>query len=673
MSQRFVLIAAVGLAVGAGSWIGAAQAPVGGGAAVPAVVASPDGAIRFALSRVPAGRGGASRLVYDVSFHGAPVVSSSGLGLALQGQDPLGPNLVVTAVRPSSVDESYTVPVGKSSTVRDHYDAIAVDLQEPAAPSRRLTLEVRAYDDALAFRYRVPAQPGLAQVRITNELTEFQLAKDATAYPLIVRGYQTSYEDNNVTLPLSAIDPAATIAFPLLTELPGTAYVALTEAHIENYAGMYLRHSASSARTLTARLSPRLDDASVSVVTETPFDTPWRVLMIADNPGRLVESNVILNLNPPSAVADTSWIMAGKAAWDWWSGSVADGVAFTPGMNTATMEHYIDFASRAGLEYMMVDAGWAQRLGRGANDSNADITRAQPDIDMPALLAFARSKHVRVWLWAHWSDVNRQMDEAFPLFERWGVAGVKIDFMDRDDQQMVDFYRRVARSAAEHHLMIDFHGAYKPDGLRRTYPNVMTREGVLGLEYNKWSARDTVDHRVMIAFTRMLAGPMDYTPGGFRNATPAQFVPRNDRPMVMGTRAQQLALYVVYESPFMMVSDYPGAYDGQPELAFLRAVPVTWDDTRVLNARVGDAITVARRHGADWYVGSIAGSHGAALAIPMAFLPEGTFTADIYSDAADAATAPTHTMIEHRRVTRATVLETTLIPGGGQAIRIGGH
>jgi alpha-glucosidase len=417
-------------------------------------------------------------------------------------------------------------------------------------------------------------------------------------------------------------------------------------------------------------LSPQVDDATVAVTAHTPIQTPWRVVMIGHEPGTLIESNLIVNLNAPSAIADTSWIKAGKAAWDWWSGEQADGVSFTPGMNTATMEHYIDFASRSGLEYMLVDAGWAARLGQGANDSNADITKPQPDIDMPALLAYAKAKHVRLWLWTHWSDVERQMDEAFPLYERWGIAGVKIDFMDRNDQWMVDFYHRVAKAAADHHLMIDFHGAYAPDGLRRTYPNLMTREGVLGAEYNKWSARDTVDHRVMLAFTRMLAGPMDYTPGGFRNVMPEHFEPRNVKPMVMGTRAHELALYVVFESPLEMVADYPEAYAGQPEMPFLSAVPATWDETRVVAARVGDYVAIARRHGADWYVGAIAGSHGADIRVPLSFLPAGTFVADVYADAPDAASQPTKTVIEHRSVTNASIMPMTLIPGGGQAIRI---
>ena len=289
---------------------------------------------------------------------------------------------------------------------------------------------------------------------------------------------------------------------------------------------------------------------------------------------------------------------------------------------------------------------------------------------MPELLAYAKSKNVKIWLWSHWTDVERQMNEAFPLYEQWGIAGVKIDFMDRDDQWMVEFYHRVAKLAAAHHLMVDFHGAYKPDGISRTYPNVITREGVMGLEYNKWSARITPDHNVMLPFTRMLAGPMDYTPGGFLNVTPSEFVPRNMHPMVMGTRAHQTALFVVFESPFEMVADSPESYAGQKELAFLSAVPSSWDETRVLNAKVGDYITVGRRHGREWYVGSIAGSHGADLDIPLEFLPPGDFIAEIYSDAPDADYNPTHTVVEQRKVNRTMTLKARMVSGGGQAIRI---
>jgi alpha-glucosidase len=318
---------------------------------------------------------------------------------------------------------------------------------------------------------------------------------------------------------------------------------------------------------------------------------------------------------------------------------------------------------------MLIDGGWADH-STGLEDSGADLTRTGPDINMPEILAFARSKNVRVWLWAHWADIDRQMDEAFPLFEKWGIAGVKIDWMNRNDQWMVDFYRRVVKKAAAYHLMIDFHGAFMPDGLRRTYPNLLTQEGVLGLEYNKWSADDNPDHDVMIPFTRMLAGPMDFTPGGFHNVTREQFEARWLRPMVMGTRVHQTALFVVFESPFEMVSDYPEAYAGQKELAFISPVPTSWDETRVLNARVGDYVTIARRRGAEWYIGSISGWHAADLEIPLNFLRPGRYIAEIYSDASDAAENPMHTTLERKPVSQSTILKAQLVSGGGLAVRL---
>ena len=635
----------------------------------PTTVSSPNGSLQVSFSVLTDGPQ-KGQLVYDVAYHGKPVVVQSSLGMDIQDQQPLGTNVeIVSSTPPSKVDETYTIPAGKSNPVRNYYNAITVDLREPGNFSRSFSIEARVYDDGIAFRYVIPDQNAMKSLFIVNERTQFQFSKEATTYPLILRNYQTSWEDSYHTLPTSSIHPEWLVALPLLAYVPGVAWVGIAEADIDNYAGMYLQADEHNGRALVARLAPRVDVPDVAVIAQTPLHSPWRVMMIADDPGRLIESNIVINLNPPCAIADTSWIKPGKAAWDWWSGEAADGVDFKPGMNTATMEHYIDFASKSGFEYMLIDAGWAAHT-TGVNASGADLTQTQPDINLPEILDFAHSKNVRIWLWAHWSDIDRQMDDAFPLFEKWGVAGVKIDFMNRDDQWMVDLYRRVVKKAAEHHLMIDFHGAFKPDGLRRTYPNLLTREGVMGLEYNKWSYRVTPDHNVMLAFTRMLAGPMDYTPGGFRNTTRDQFEPRNLRPEVMGTRAHQTALFVVFESPFEMVSDYPEAYEGQKELAFLSAVPTSWDETRVLNAKVGDYVTIARRRGAEWYIGSIAGWHAADLDIPLNFLGPGQYTAEIYSDAPDAAENPTHTTLDRRSVSQSTVLKAKLVSGGGQAIRI---
>jgi alpha-glucosidase len=635
-------------------------------------VTSPDGQIAFRLRCDPDAAAEASSVKYRVSFRGNPIVGESNLGLEFDGQPPLGPGLRLVATRTDRGDETYTVPAGKSNPIHDAYNGVLVELREPAGARRRLNVEVRVYDDGVGFRYVLPAQEGLGAVRITRERTDFRMAKDATTYPLVLKNFRTSYEDEYQRRQLSGLQNDWLVALPLLAELPGAGWVALAEAHIENYPGMYLRHGADPM-TLRAVLSPRVDDPKVAVIGTAPISSPWRVLMIGDQPGRLIESNILLNLNPPCRIADTSWIKPGKTSWDWWSGSHAEGVSFQTGMNTETMKHYIDFSARSGFPYMLIDAGWSARRGQGRPEearSRSDLTATIPAIDMPALLQYAKDQGVRLWLWAHWSAVDAQLEEAFSLFEKWGIAGVKIDFMDRDDQQMVGFYRRVLESAARHRLMIDFHGAYKGDGIERTYPNLMTREGVMGLEYLKWSARVTPVHDCTLPFTRMLAGPMDYTPGGFLNTTREKFAPRNHQPMVMGTRAHQLALYVVFESHLQMVSDYPERYHGERDFDFVRRVPASWDETQVLCGRPMEFIAVARRSGDAWFVGCLTDWSARDLDVPLRFLADGRWAAEIYADAPDADTQPTHTELRKEDLDRNGTLKLHLAPGGGAAIWI---
>jgi alpha-glucosidase len=299
-----------------------------------------------------------------------------------------------------------------------------------------------------------------------------------------------------------------------------------------------------------------------------------------------------------------------------------------------------------------------------------DLTKSVPAIDIPMLVEYAKSKGVRIWVWAHFRDVNDQIDVAFPQYEKWGIAGVKIDFLDRTDQWMVNWYRSTAKKAAEHHLMLDYHGAFKPDGMERTYPNVMTREGVLGAEYNRGGARATPQHNVTLAFTRMLAGPMDYTPGGFNNVTLEEFMPRPAPPIVMGTRAHHTALYAVFESELQIVSDAPEAYEGQKAFEFIKPAPANWDETRVLNGVPPEYITVARRTGKDWFVGSITNWNPRELDVPLSFLGSGAYDAEIYADGPKAATQPKDSVFEKRRVTAKTVLKLKLAPGGGCAIRL---
>jgi alpha-glucosidase len=627
-------------------------------------VSSPNGQIQFYiyLTRQPDPSLPSNRLAYQVTFKGKKLMDESFMGLDIQDQPILGVNVGLVTSRTASVDQTYTVPAGKTTHIRDHYNSLVAEYLQNGSLGRRITVEVRAYDDGIAFRYVVPWSNPLVDMPISDEVTEFQFAQDSETYPLILQDFNTNYEDQYNRITLSGIHPDSLIALPFLVEQPGVGWVAVTEADLDNYSGMYLKHE--EGRAMISTLSPRADDPMLAVHTSAPMTCPWRVLLIGSEPGTLIESNIVTSLNPPSAIADTSWIKPGKAAWNWWSGTQDDGVDFQPGMNTATVKHYIDFAANSKLEYMLIDDGWA---APGEGNVPADITRAIPAIDMPEILRYAKSKGVGVWLWAHWTSVQRQMDEAFALYEKWGVAGVKIDFMNRDDQWMVDFYHRMAKTAAAHHLMVDFHGAYKPDGMSRTWPNVITREAVMGLEYEKVGARITPDHDVMLPFTRMLAGPMDYTPGGFDNVTPAEFQPREIKPMVMGTRAHQLALYVVFESPLTMVSDYPEAYKGQKDFEFIKEVPSSWDETRVAGGKVGEYITLARKKGADWYLGAITNWDSREVNIPLEFLGSGEYVAEIYSDAPDAGVNPKHTTIEKRRVTASTLLKVNLAPGGGVA------
>ncbi len=609
-------------------------------------------------------------LHYVVEFHGKRVLDESMLGLKLvESQSALGSGMHQVHFEAGQVDETYTIPVGKTSSVRDHYNSGRADFED--AEGRKLSVELRAYDDGIAFRMIVPEQPALRHVRVEHELTEFRFSKDATTYPLVLDGFQSSYEDDYQMRPVSGLHKEWLVGLPLLANVPGVAWVGITEADIDNYAGMYLR-KAKEPFAVRAELSPRIDAPSNAVEADIPFATPWRVLMIGDEPGRLVESNIVLNLNPPSKIGDTSWIRAGKSAWDWWSDDYASGVDFKPGMNTATMKHYIDFSSASGFPYMLIDAGWALANRKSPADyaALADITKVAPEIDLPELLRYAKEKHVRLWLWSHWTSVDKYMEQAFPLFEQWGIAGVKIDFMNRDDQQMVAWYRRVVELAAKHHLMIDYHGAFKPDGLRRTWPNLVTREGVMGKEYLKWSARTTPVHNTTLPFTRMLAGPLDYTPGAFGNATRENFVARNTEPMGLGTRAHELALYVVLESPLMMVSDYPEHYAGQHDFEFIKQVPTTWDEIRVLNGRPMENITVARRSGNDWFIGAITNWDARTVQLALTFLGEGKYTAEIYADAPDAATDATHTSFTKQQVDKGSTLDVHMVSGGGNAIWI---
>ena len=639
----------------------------------PITVISPDHALEMMLAVQPSEKSadtGSGKLVYSATFHGKPILDPSGLALELNDEAALGAAIRIVDSTPGSGVDDYTMTNSKVSKVHEAYNSLTLHVAEPAGTHRTMTIEARAYNSGIAFRYVLEKQDAFSDFKLKQEDTEFKLSTDATDWLLALPNYRSSYESEYVKLPTSAlsnqggVSSTFLIGMPLLMHEPGTAWISLMEADIEGSTSMYVTNPSGNwaGHYFTTKLAPRFDDATVAVQGTLPYHSAWRVLSVANDPGRLVESNMLTNLNPPNRIADTSWIKPGKASWNWWVDDVdADG---KPAFTTENMKRYVDFSAASGFPYMLLDAGWS---------APHDITRLNGKVDVPELCRYAATKNVKVWIWLYSTSVMDQMKEAFPLYEKWGVAGVKIDFINRDDQRGVQFYYDTAREAAAHHIMVDFHGTRTPWGINRTYPNVMSYEAVLGMENNKVGRRDSPTDRSVFPFTRLLAGPMDYTAGAFNNATEDGYIARNTNPMAMGTRAQQLALYVVFETPFQMVSDSPQNYANQPAFQFIKDVPDSWDETRVLNGRPGEFATIARRHGTEWDLGSITDWTPRTLSVPLSFLGSGAYTAEIYEDAPDAATQPENVTIRKQTVHANEILTFKLAPGGGAAIRFVAH
>jgi alpha-glucosidase len=397
-------------------------------------------------------------------------------------------------------------------------------------------------------------------------------------------------------------------------------------------------------------------------VTRGTRTYPWRLLGVARKDGDLITNPLVYLLASPTTLTDTSWIKPGKVAWDWWNANNIGGVDFKSGVNTATYKYFIDFAARHGIEYVVLDEGWYV-LG--------DLMKISPGMDVEEIMAYAKQKNVGIILWAVWKTLDQQLLPALDLFERWGVKGIKVDFMQRDDQPVMNFYHRVSAEAAKRKMLVDFHGANRPALLTRTWPNLLSTEGVRGLEWNKWSNHITPEHTVTLAFTRMFLGPMDFTPGAMINANRTGFVKNFERPMSQGTRCHQLGMYVVYESPLQMLADSPTNYLREPEcMEFLSAVPSVWDETRVLAARIADYIAVARRSGTEWYCGAMTDWSPRELTLDLSFLPAGNFVMDAWQDGVNADRRADDYKKTTRTVTRATKLTVQLAEGGGWAARL---
>lgn len=638
--------------------ISAAAAPVH---AADHVIASPDGRTRISLSD----QGGQAN--FTLQFKGETLITPSPLGLVLDKGGVLSGGVKIVAAASRSVDEAYDLVVGKARTARDRYNETTVEFLETGGAQRRLKVIARAYDDGVAFRYVLPDQANLAGVAVRGEETRFDFAGDDRCWALNLGRFGTSHEGEYDPVMARGFRASALYELPVVCQTAKGATFALAEADLRNWAGLYLTGRGDGGLGLQAQLAPRLDDPSKAVLTRIGTDTvsSWRVVMVGETPGALIASNLMTSLNPPTALTDTRWIKPGKAAWDWWNGGK---VAGAEGMTDAAMKGFIDFAGANKLEYMLIDDGWYVGSGQAPQVlPGTDVMRPIPAINIADLIAYGRERGVGIMLWVHWKALDAQMDEALAAYQAWGVKGIKVDFMDRNDQQMVDFYHRLLTKAGEHRLMVDLHGAYRPTGLVRTYPHYMTQEGVLGAEYNKWSKRITATHNVTLPFTRMLLGPMDYTPGGFRNVAPEDFKNQFILPTVQTTRGQALAMYVVYDSPLTMVSDSPLTYAASPAgLDFISAVPTSWDETRVLSGEIGQSIVMARRKGAQWWVGAMTNEQGRTVKVPLDFLGDGAFKATIHEDGAE----PTALRTRDQAVSARHTLTLKLAPSGGGVVRL---
>ena len=625
-------------------------------------LSSPNGEISYSFTFIKGSP------VYNVAFKGKKLIDDSPIGITFSDGAFVNNITALTPVYKDST-EDYALLVGKTGHVHDRFKEVTIPLLQ-ASTKRRINLLVRAFNDGLAFRYQFLPYSNRDSTVITDENTTFNFTGNPLMRALFLPNYTSAHEGPYTILPLHNIQEGALADMPALFEFSNNVYVGVTEAALLDYAGMYL---AKQNGILTGKLSPLLGQETVKVKASLPHKSPWRVLLISDRVGALIESNIITSLNEPCKMRDVSWIKPGKSTFPWWNGNVVPDSTFEPGLNFATNKYYIDFCARNNIAYhSVVEYGarpWYMDDGDNFQPgSHANVATPVPGLDMKQICDYGKKMGVGIRVWVHFYALYPKLDSAFAVYEKWGLDGLMVDFMNRDDQQMVNMQTEILQKAAEHHLHMQFHGAYKPTGLSRTYPNEFTREGTMNYEVNKWDKLVTPDHDINIPFTRLLAGSTDYHLGGFRAVPDSLFAVKYMRPVMMGTRCHMLAMYVILENALSMVCDYPSAYEGQAGFKFIQDVPTNWDETKVPDAKSGEYVVIARRHNKDWYIGGITNHSARQVTIPLNFLGNSNYEAEIYSDAPDVKRDPNHLVMKVRTVTKSDSITISMAGGGGTAI-----
>ena len=604
-------------------------------------------------------------IAWDLTLGERVVMKDSTLSLTVDGAKfGVAPKLAKATTR--SQDATIRPAVKqKAAELRERYNELRLEFEGGYA------VVFRAYDEGVAYRWET-ALPK-KEVKVNAEEVGLRFVQNYFVWYPEEQSFFSHNERIFSPRALGDLAPHNLASVPAVVDANGVK-LAIADSDIEEYPGLWLRGTNESGLNGTfppAPLEEQQDgDRNVRVtkaadylaVTKGTRTYPWRLVGVATKDGDLITNPLVYLLQSPSRVEDTSWIKPGKVAWDWWNANNLHGVDFRAGVNTRTYQYFIDFAAAHGIDYIVLDEGWYE-LG--------NLLQPTPDMDIEAIVAHAKQKGVGVVFWVVWKTLEDQFEPAMAQLEKWGAAGIKVDFMQRDDVKMMEHYHRVSREAARRKMLVDFHGAIRPAALTRTWPNLITAEGVRGLEWNKWSEHVTPEHDATLPFTRMFVGPMDYTPGATRNANRGGFAYNHFRPMSQGTRCHQLGLYVVFESPLQMLADTPTNYERQPEMMeFLSAVPTVWDETKVIDARMGDYVVIARRSGNEWFLGAITDWEAREAEVELGFLGEGTFVLKEWKDGVNADQHAEDFTVETREVTKGTKVKVKMAPGGGWAARV---
>ena len=617
---------------------------------------------------------------YTLKHDGDLLLDRSEIGMYMTDGTVFGGYLNVKKASTRTVSETIKAIMYKKAEIKDEFNELTLKFKD-------FSLIFRAYDDGMAYRFVSHKEEAY---NVDYETAEFNFAKDWNMWAAYVcqhtetleSQYYNSFENQYSYTPISEWNKDRLAFLPLMVEGPKGKKIVVTESDLFDYPGMYL-YNKDSGKKLTADFAPYPKEVrqgghnnlQLEVQNRHPYIArcigndkfPWRIVAVSEDDIQMADNDMVYRLaRPADPASNWSWVKPGKVAWDWWNDWNIKGVDFKSGINNDTYKYYIDFASENGIEYVILDEGWSV-------NGEADLFQVVPEINLTELVRYAANRNVGLILWAGYWAFDRDMEKVCKHYSSMGIKGFKVDFMDRDDQHMVQFHQRAAMTAAKYKMLVDFHGTYKPSGLNRTYPNVINYEGVHGLEQMKWSPEnvDQVTYDVTVPYIRMMAGPMDYTQGAMRNASRGNYRPVNSEAMSQGTRCRQLAEYVVFESPLNMLCDSPSNYMEEKEcLEFIAEIPTVWDETKGLCGEVGKYIAMARRNGSDWYVGAMTDWSDRGLTLDLSFLPEGNYSVVLYRDGVNADRVACDYRKETINLPADRQLKIKMAPGGGFAAKI---